>query len=321
LSALLELEQIEDDAERDEAEQRVREAHALDWRDPIGRQADEVLWPAGGYDRAWMEDTRRALGSYWFSALYQQRPSPEEGMLFKRSNFLTYERTGESPDGSPIVTLFPRDGQPRVFDTAYGSKIQTMDAAASEKDSADWTVISTWIITPEREALLWAVDRERFDTAGVKAFARRVFFRESPQWIGIERLGHGLAIIQELVKEGIPVRRLEPDMDKVSRAMPAIARYEEGKVFHPSRASWLEDFESELLGFPNATHDDQVDTVSYMALKLPQIAARRVRSATKAQVHDGAGSSEPGLSSSIAAGRRRRRGRGTITGGLLDERT
>jgi predicted phage terminase large subunit-like protein len=33
-------------------------------------------------------------------------------------------------------------------------------------------------------------------------------------------------------------------------------------VFLPQKAAWLPDLESELLSFPNAAHDDQVDATS-----------------------------------------------------------
>jgi len=36
-------------------------------------------------------------------------------------------------------------------------------------------------------------------------------------------------------------------------------------------------FEQELLAFPNAAHDDQVDTVSYAAIELPKITIGRTR--------------------------------------------
>ena len=39
-----------------------------------------------------------------------------------------------------------------------------------------------------------------------------------------------------------------------------------GKVYLPAEAPWLEMFLTELVNFPNALHDDQVDSLS-MALK------------------------------------------------------
>ena len=34
-------------------------------------------------------------------------------------------------------------------------------------------------------------------------------------------------------------------------------------VYHLEGADWLNNFETELLAFPNGTYDDQVDVISY----------------------------------------------------------
>lgn len=39
---------------------------------------------------------------------------------------------------------------------------------------------------------------------------------------------------------------------------------EAGQLFLPQEASWLAEFCSELLGFPNARHDDQVDALAQL---------------------------------------------------------
>ena len=56
-----------------------------------------------------------------------------------------------------------------------------------------------------------------------------------------------------------------PDTDKVTRARTLAARYEAGKVFHLRSAPGLEDFEHELVAFPNGEHDDFVDAAIYGA--------------------------------------------------------
>ena len=102
---------------------------------------------------------------------------------------------------------------------------------------------------------------------------RRLYEEWKPDHIGIESVAFQLAVIQEARKAGLPVRELRPDRDKVSRALMAAARLEGGNVFWPRHASWLGEWEAELLLFPNARHDDQVDTLSYASL---EVAKRRV---------------------------------------------
>ena len=80
-----------------------------------------------------------------------------------------------------------------------------------------------------------------------------------------------LAVIQELNRKGLPITRLRADTDKISRALVAVARYEEHRVYHPRGAPWFDEWETELLAFPNAAHDDQVDTAAYAARQLTRI--------------------------------------------------
>ena len=73
----------------------------------------------------------------------------------------------------------------------------------------------------------------------------------------------GLTLYQQVRRMGLPVVELKPDADKYTRAIPAAARYEAGMVYHKAGAVWINDLEAELLSFPNGTHDDQVDVISY----------------------------------------------------------
>ena len=50
--------------------------------------------------------------------------------------------------------------------------------------------------------------------------------------------------------------------DKTTRASAVSAMVEAGKVALPRHAPWLTDYEVEMLTFPNAAHDDQVDSTT-----------------------------------------------------------
>jgi predicted phage terminase large subunit-like protein len=95
-------------------------------------------------------------------------------------------------------------------------------------------------------------------------------------------------------RRGFPAEPVYPDKDKVTRASAAGALYKARKVYHLRGAEWLGDFEAELLGFPAAEHDDQVDAIAYAARDLPS------------------------LQRAPARRRRRRRGQGMIAPGMLD---
>ena len=55
--------------------------------------------------------------------------------------------------------------------------------------------------------------------------------------------------------------RFGPRQDKVSRAAIQSVKIEQGRVYLPKAADWLEAFEAEVRHFPAGKHDDQVDSM------------------------------------------------------------
>ena len=53
------------------------------------------------------------------------------------------------------------------------------------------------------------------------------------------------------------MQAIRPLGDKVVRMSAQTARIEEGRVYLPESASWLEEFRSEVMAFPNGRHDDR----------------------------------------------------------------
>jgi hypothetical protein len=56
--------------------------------DPLGRKPGEWLWPEA-FGEAQLGGTRKRGGPMW-SALFQQRPSPEEGLMFTKDHWQRY---------------------------------------------------------------------------------------------------------------------------------------------------------------------------------------------------------------------------------------
>ena len=52
------------------------------------------------------------------------------------------------------------------------------------------------------------------------------------------------------------------DSDKISRAQAVTPLIESGRVFLPQSVGWREDFIDEFAAFPNAAHDDSVDSLT-----------------------------------------------------------
>ncbi len=226
--------------------------------DALGRECGDALWPER-WPVELLEERRRSAGSHYWEAMYQQRPSPAEGAIFKREWFRYYENS------KGTYKLWPTGDYshaPEIMQVEDCWIFTTVDLAASVKTEADYTVISTWAVTPKQQLIL--LDRQRLHMEGPDQVPRirSVYDRWQPSFICIEKVGYQLALIQSARRDGLPITEGQIDKDKVSRALVAAARLEGGDVFFPRGAAWLSEWESELLGFPRAKHDDQVDTLS-----------------------------------------------------------
>lgn len=205
--------------------------------DMLGRQVGRALWPER-YSIEALERIRATIGEREFAALYQQRPSPLEGALFRRD----WIQHGDAPKGCRI---------------AMG-----VDLAISSKDSADYTAIV--VMARDEFGKLYVLDaiRERVDFPGALRLIRNVADRWQPKAILIEQVAFQAIVVQELLRQTtLPIKGVVPDKDKVTRAQPLALRYEQGLVWHRrDLPTWFED---ELLAFPQGMHDDAVDALVY----------------------------------------------------------
>ena len=231
--------------------------------DPLGREMGEAIWPKM-YSRKYLLQTAKVLGSYLWNALYQQRPSPEGGSVFKRQHFRYF-------DLSEGLFALHHDDSVERFSLDQCFCFQTCDPAASEKKQADYFVLSTWYVTPKADLLLYDVQRMRLETPSQPNLFKQAYMRFHPVAQGIPPAGLGINLYQSLRNSGLPVVELKEEADKVTRAIPMSARYEAGKVFHLSGALWLGEWEEELISFPKGANDDQVDTASTAAVMLAEI--------------------------------------------------
>lgn len=235
--------------------------------DPLGRAPGQALWPER-YDAAALAAIRRTLGEFWFAALYQGSPRPDEGNKFKRQWFRYFQ--DDAPRECFILTQ--PDGARKVVRKRDCRHFGTMDLAFSTRTTADYTVLGSWAVTPDGELLLVDLLRDRFNEPDLIQEARRVYHRDGLQYLVVEAVGTQLGVAQTLRRgflasdgafhHGLPVRGVQRHPDKVSWASTAIVVCESGQFYLPERAPWLGAFEEELLSFPNAAHDDCVDVTS-----------------------------------------------------------
>jgi len=215
--------------------------------DPLGRESGEALCP-DRFDEAALAKIKARLGD-GFTALYQGRPTPDEGAIFQRGWFRRYN-----------VMEF--------HDARVRSQIvQSWDCANKPGQLNDWCVCTTWLVATNGNAYLMHVRRERLAYPQLRKIAEEWGKHWKAEVVLIEDKGNGIALIQDLRNStSLRVVAVEPQLDKVIRASNESVAYSAGKVFHPhhqrDNEAWLPEFESELTSFPAAAHDDQVDSTS-----------------------------------------------------------
>ncbi len=210
--------------------------------DLLGRAEGEALWPER-FDLEALEAIRRTLTSYWWAALYQQRPAPLEGGLFKRDWFTQRWR-----DLPPLQLT-----------------IQSIDSAWSKVSGASYSVITTWGTDGIKYYVIdeW---RSRVEYPDLEAAIKDCYAKHRPQALLIEDAASGKAAIQTLRRTtSLPVIGRRPVGSKEIRAGLVAPLAEAGRVILPDGVAWTGDWIAEHVSFPNAANDDRVDTTS-MAL-------------------------------------------------------
>ncbi|MGA2297996.1 MAG: phage terminase large subunit [FCB group bacterium] len=262
---LIQLNKKEDDLDCEEIENDKWNILSLpaiaEENDYLGRKPGEALWEMR-FPVQKLNAVRNTIGSYWFSALYQQSPTPKGAGIFKRINFKYFSQDANfyylknrSTDSIPQKIV-------KIEDC---SVFAIMDLAVSKKETADYTVILVFCIAPDNKILILNVERVHIEGAQHINMIQDTFERWRPGTIGIESGQYQTTLVQIASSKGLPVKPIMPDNKKLTRALPIAARVECGDVYFKEDAFWLTAFEEELLSFPNGRHDDQVDAFAYIA--------------------------------------------------------
>jgi predicted phage terminase large subunit-like protein len=143
---------------------------------------------------------------------------------------------------------------------------------------ADFTVMGTAGIDRNDNLYLLDIKRGKWSSFDIAEKILDNADEHKTQRNGIEQ-GQLSAMIEPILnkrmaerKKYINVTPLKPGrQNKVARAMTIHARMEQGKVFLPRNAPWVQDFLAELMKFPNGRNDDQVDVFSYLGLMINDV--------------------------------------------------
>jgi predicted phage terminase large subunit-like protein len=190
-------------------------------------------------------NTRNNIGEYAFSAQYQQTPVPLGGALVKQA-WLSYYNPADKP-------------------ARFDKILQSWDTASKVSEISDYSVCTTWGIKDKSLYLLHAL-RKRLEYPDLKRLVVSHMNEWAADTVLIEDKASGIQLAQELSTHSWKIKGVKCEGDKVMRLMAQTAAIENGRVFFPKEAPWLRDYINELLAFPMAKYDDQVDSTA-QALK------------------------------------------------------
>lgn len=177
-----------------------------------------------------------------------------------------FPRFRQRPDGD--FELHEPGGVVRVVPWSLCWRFQTADTAASTSTAADYTVISTWAVTPRNELLWLHCHRERLEIPDIAPLAQRLYDRWRVEFLEVEAVAahSGAGIYQQLRRTPMAVRPFRPVGDPLVNSTQAQVLAEDGRVWVPEWAPWLEDCFAEVLRFSgDDKKDDHNDVVACLS--------------------------------------------------------
>lgn len=223
--------------------------------DPLGREPGEWMETTRGMTEAQWERRKRDTGPRSWAALYQQKPTPDEGGIFPRE-WATY---------SEPMWIVKDDGTHWIpgADREDHELLMSGDLTFSDSKNSDYVALQVWLRVGHKAYLLDQIrKRMNFNDTCAAILGMRAKW---PQVVAtlIENAANGPAVINALQKQIYGLIPVEPLGSKSARAS-AVSPLAFSKDIVLPTAELLpnvEDLREELVNFPSK-HDDTVDALS-----------------------------------------------------------
>ena len=198
-----------------------------------------------------------------WSSLYQQRPAPDSGVLFKGEWLKTYEQD-------------PKTGLPREFEPGDLNIYGASDYATSQGEG-DYTVHI--VVGVDSKNMIYLLDLWRKQTTSdqwVESFCDLVKKWKPLGWA--EELGQIKGAVGPFLTKRMRERQayvsrasFPSKSNKKMRAASIIGRMAQNGLYCPFGADWFAEFRKELLLFDAGRHDDQVDALGLIGQVLDKM--------------------------------------------------
>lgn len=220
----------------------------VEQRDP--RAPGDALWPSAA-SRESLELARERTPEI-FQCVYQGRPVPLGGHLYRGELIARHE----------------------AIPACAGRWVQSWDLRAGGRADAGSYAVGILGFVPDHEptrVYLAEVVRGRWSPdETLEVFDR---MQGQPRWSSsalrlIEEKADGVTIMSLRRRRYVGMIGVKPTRDKLSRARLVQPLIHAGQLSLPTRAHWLAEYLLELLTFPGAATDDQVDATSQLLTHL-----------------------------------------------------
>jgi predicted phage terminase large subunit-like protein len=228
------------------------------------------LWPEF-WSIEELEALREELPPVKWNAQYQQKPTGEEGAIVKRDWWQIWE--GERAPPCQFI-------------------IQSWDTAFTKNERSDFSACTTWGVFYKNEdendvnIILLDAFQERMEFPELKDKAYQLYKEWEPDSCVIEAKAAGLPLILELRRMGVMVSEYTPvrGNDKFVRLNSVTDLFRSGKVWAPDMR-WAHEVIEQMAAFPNASHDDLVDSTTQALIRFRQGGFIRLDSDEKDDVY------------------------------------
>lgn len=213
--------------------------------DPLGREPGKALWPER-FDEDFLHSQQR-LDPLGFAALYQQRPTVADGVLFRRENVRYYNK-----EDLPACNFYCSSDH--AVKTGQRNDFTVMLKAGVTKNNDIFLTECFWQKVRADVAVNQMIAMARGDTRPLLWFAGKDHITSSI----------GPFLYKEMAAQSVyfNLKELSDVADKEQKAQAIAALFGLGKIYFPKGEPWVERAINEMLAFPNGLKDDFVDALA-----------------------------------------------------------
>lgn len=219
--------------------------------DPLGRKLGEFIWPEFYKEEHW-NILKANLTAYEWNCIYQNRPSDIIGTNIDESDFKYFSKYPENIAGSEDTVL---------------KTVATVDCAMKASERSDFSVVSIFRQHVDKTWYMVDIWREQKSLSAIAEAIIKLNRIWDINYAIIEEAGMGFQLLDEYSgKLLVPLIAYSPHGkgSKEFRADKIWPYIKTGMILFPQQKAWMQETKKELIGFPNAKHDDIVDTLSIL---------------------------------------------------------